>query len=185
MTNAFYSAILLFLLCIGLPSCDETEVQDPKKQIDEHILRAQLERVQKPSITMEQDVIDSYIKQHQLRMQTTGTGLRFQKIIEKPNGKKIQSLDEITIKYNVFLLDGTLCYSSNQKGPRKLKVDFDNIETGLHEGLKLMRVGEKYLFILPSHLAHGLTGDQDKIPPKSSVLFEIEVLENTKNSNLS
>jgi FKBP-type peptidyl-prolyl cis-trans isomerase len=42
-----------------------------------------------------------------------------------------------------------------------------------------MHVGDKMRFILPSHLAHGLTGDQSKIPPLSSVVYEIELLELT------
>jgi FKBP-type peptidyl-prolyl cis-trans isomerase len=53
----------------------------------------------------------------------------------------------------------------------------DNIESGLHEALQLMRIGDKMRFILPSHLAHGLIGDQTKIPPRASVIYEIELLE--------
>jgi FKBP-type peptidyl-prolyl cis-trans isomerase FkpA len=30
--------------------------------------------------------------------------------------------------------------------------------------------------ILPSHLAHGLLGDDNKIPPKASVIYELELL---------
>ena len=74
------------------------------------------------------------------------------------------------------MLDGKLCYSSDKNGPKTFKVDFDNVETGIHQGIKLMREGEKAIFILPSHLAHGLTGDNDKIPPKASVYYEVEVL---------
>jgi len=74
-------------------------------------------------------------------------------------------------------LDGTLCYKNDSKSIKKVKVDYDNIESGLHEGLKLMHAGEKAIFILPSHLAHGITGDNDKIPPKSPVYFEIEVVD--------
>jgi FKBP-type peptidyl-prolyl cis-trans isomerase len=41
--------------------------------------------------------------------------------------------------------------------------------------------GGKAKFILPSHLAYGLTGDQDKIPPQSPVVYDIELIEIEKN----
>jgi FKBP-type peptidyl-prolyl cis-trans isomerase len=46
----------------------------------------------------------------------------------------------------------------------------------LHEGIQLLHVGDKAIFILPSHLAHGLLGDEDKIPPHSAVIYDIELL---------
>ena len=53
----------------------------------------------------------------------------------------------------------------------------DNVETGLHEGIKYMKVGEKAKMILPSHLAHGLIGDSKKIPPRSTIVYDIELLD--------
>ncbi len=52
----------------------------------------------------------------------------------------------------------------------------DNIESGLHEGILYLHVGDEATFILPSHLAHGLLGDNKRIPPKASVLYEIKLL---------
>jgi FKBP-type peptidyl-prolyl cis-trans isomerase len=39
-----------------------------------------------------------------------------------------------------------------------------------------MHVGDKAKFILPSHLAHGIMGDNDKIPPLTPVVYNIELL---------
>jgi FKBP-type peptidyl-prolyl cis-trans isomerase len=50
------------------------------------------------------------------------------------------------------------------------------VESGLHEGVQMMHVGDKMRFILPSFRAHGLTGDNSKIPPLTSVVYEIELL---------
>lgn len=147
-----------------------------KLEIDEAKAKEQLMNVQKPALVMEDDNIESYIKQHQLQMQVTGSGLRYQIIKANPKGKAIISTNVVKVKYKVSLLDGTLCYSSDKNGPKTFKVDFDNVETGIHQGIKLMREGEKAIFILPSHLAHGLTGDDDKIPAKASVYYEVEVM---------
>jgi FKBP-type peptidyl-prolyl cis-trans isomerase len=168
---------ILIASAILLISCGGNENRQPtQKEIDEALLKQQLQEVQKPSMVQEKDNIDSYVKQHQLQMQTTGTGLRYQVLQANPKGRPIISTDIVTVHYKVNLLDGTECYSSKKKGPKTFKVDFDNIEDGIHEGIKLIREGEKAIFILPSHLAHGLTGDNDMIPPKSPVQYEIEVL---------
>lgn len=174
MKAGFIYSILVSVL---LFSCGPKETEENnQKYIDANELKKQLEAVQKPSMVMENDIIESYIKQHQLQMQTTGSGLRYAIIKENPKGKQLVTMDEITVKYKVSLLDGTLCYSSEKTGPKKIKIDMDNVESGLHQGLKLMKNGEKAIFILPSHLAHGLTGDNNLIPPKASVFYEIEVL---------
>lgn len=173
--------IYISLVTSLLFSCGPKEAeQNNEKYIDANELKKQLEEVQKPSIVMENDNIESYIKQHQLQMQTTGTGLRYAIVKENVKGRQLVTMDEITIKYKVSLLDGTPCYSSDKTGPKKIKIDMDNVESGLHQGLKLMKEGEKAIFILPSHLAHGLTGDNNLIPPKASVFYEIEVLSVSK-----
>jgi FKBP-type peptidyl-prolyl cis-trans isomerase len=167
--------LIFIIFCITLFSCQ----QEPEKKnivVDKQKLRENIINVNKPAVVMEQDEINAYIKAHGYTMQSTGTGLRYMFIHKNEKGKKIEPKSEITVNYKVWLLDGTLCYSSEKKGPKKFIVDADNIETGVHEGVKLMREGEKALFILPSHLAFGLIGDRDKIPPKAAVVYEIEVI---------
>lgn len=170
--NFIFSTLILltFFSCIN-------EKKEPQQiDIDEYHLKTQLEKVQKPVITLENDIINSYVKQHQLNMYVTGSGLRYTILKNNKSGKLLQSLDEVNLKFKVFLLSGELCYSSDKTGIKKVKIDQDHIETGLHEGLKLLHKGDKAIFIIPSHLAHGVVGDNDKIPPKSPLFVEIEVL---------
>ena len=42
---------------------------------------------------------------------------------------------------------------------------------------KLMAEGDRFMVIIPSHLAHGLVGDQDKIPPLSTLLVDVTLAE--------
>jgi FKBP-type peptidyl-prolyl cis-trans isomerase len=51
------------------------------------------------------------------------------------------------------------------------------VESGMHEAVLLMHVGGKAKFILPSYMANGLQGDNDKIPPMSAILVDLELLE--------
>jgi len=48
---------------------------------------------------------------------------------------------------------------------------------GWDEGVTLMSVGEKGLFILPSGLAYGVRGAGGAIPPNAILIFEIELLD--------
>ncbi|MGZ3865442.1 MAG: FKBP-type peptidyl-prolyl cis-trans isomerase [Bacteroidia bacterium] len=163
-------AILFFTSCNERPKQKQIEINENK-------LKEDIIKVNKPVVVLEQDEINAYVKSHGYKMQTTGTGLRFMLLKENKKGKKIEAKDVVTVNYKVWLLDGTLCYSSDKKGAKTFAVGADNVETGVHEGVKLMRQGEKALMILPSHLAFNLIGDRDKIPPKASVVYEIEVME--------
>jgi PBP1b-binding outer membrane lipoprotein LpoB len=69
--------LLVIFTVFVFSSCSSEKEQEEKINIDERLLRKQLENVQKPIITMENDIINSYLKQHQLNVNTTGTGLRY------------------------------------------------------------------------------------------------------------
>lgn len=125
----------------------------------------------------ESDDIDQYVKRQNWDndMKVTGTGLRYM-IYKSGTGRQASQGLFATVKYKVSLLDGRECYSSDKDGPKEFLIGQDNVETGLHEGIALMKVGDKAIFILPSHLAHGLMGDYNKIPPRSSVVYDIELV---------
>ena len=177
-TMRLYLNSLLLVSCLLLlfSACSE-----PKKQhqieINGSKLKEDVIKANKPAVVMEQDEINAYIKSHGYNMQSTGSGLRYLFLKENKKGKKVETKNQLKVNYRVWLLDGTLCYSSDTKGPKIFIVGADNVESGVHEGVKLMKDGEKALFILPAHLAFNLIGDRDKIPPKSAVVYEIEILE--------
>lgn len=126
-------------------------------------------------VKKESDEIDQYIKHKKWEMITTGSGLRYM-ITKKGTGTAPQTEQRVTLNFNVKLLDGTLCYSSDSTGVYEFVVDKSSVETGLHEGVKYMHVGDKATIILPSHLAYGLVGDEKRIPPRASVIYELELL---------
>jgi len=124
----------------------------------------------------EKNAIDSYVKRNNFNMIETGTGVRYM-IYEKGTGVTANTKDIVLIDFDVRLLDGTLCYSSHQTGAEEFVVDYDNVESGLHEAIKYMHKGDKAIIIIPSHKAFGLAGDQDRIPPMSTVVYNISLLD--------
>lgn len=125
----------------------------------------------------EEDEIELYLKRHQdWKMTKTGTGLRYF-IYSKSDNHDTARVDEIvTVDFEISLLDGTICYSSSEKGPESFVVEKADIESGLHEGMQQMCTGDKAKFILPSRMAHGLIGDEEKIPPLAPVIYDIHLL---------
>ena len=49
----------------------------------------------------------------------------------------------------------------------------DNVESGLHEAIQHLSPGDSAVIVIPSYRAHGLIGDQDKVPMRSSVVYRI------------
>jgi FKBP-type peptidyl-prolyl cis-trans isomerase FkpA len=97
-------------------------------------------------------------------------------IYEPGEGAQVKENDLAAISYTITLLDGTVCYETTDANPKMVHVGHDNVETGLHEALQLMHVGDKARVILPSHLAFGLTGDSGKIPQNASVVYDLHLI---------
>lgn len=131
---------------------------------------------QKMYIHQEKDEIDQYVKAHSYPMQTTGTGIHYWIYAHGKGEQLVRMAQYVQIAYTISLLDGTICYDSKQDGPREFCVGKDDVESGIHQAIQLMRLGDKGLFILPSYLAHGIAGDQDKIPPGAVVVYDITLL---------
>ena len=162
-------ALFLFIISCG------SDVK-PKPKLDPKQFKQVLEKVNKYEIEKEADEINQYILHRNWKMEKTGTGLWYM-ISTKGIGVQPKSGDVVLVNYKISLLDGTECYSSGKDGVKDFKVEGDNVETGLHEAVLLMHVGDKAKFILPSYMANGLRGDEDRIPPLSSIIVDIELLE--------
>jgi FKBP-type peptidyl-prolyl cis-trans isomerase len=170
------------VLAVLAQSCGSSQNKSTQKQhtdIQSKEFQDKLVEANKMSVKRESDEIDQYVKHKGWDMITTGTGLRY--MITKKGTGELAVKDSAfkkyaTIKFKISLLDGTLCYSSDSTGLREFLIGEDDIETGIHEGIQYMHSGDRATFILPSHLAYGLMGDQRRIPPRASVLYDIELI---------
>jgi len=109
------------------------------------------------------------------KVQKTGTGLHYY-IYQKGQGTTHPKINDLVeIEYKISLLDGTLCYQTEPDEVEEIKVDKAQVESGIQEAIKLLKEGDKAMLIIPSHLAHGLVGDRNKIPPLSTLLVDISI----------
>ena len=121
-------------------------------------------------------LIEQFLNRHKKwQMTQTGTGLRYLIYHHGEGDTAVAGLNAL-VNFKISLLNGEVCYSSDSSGAESFLIDRSNVESGLQEGIKYMRVGDKALLLMPSHLAHGLVGDMNKIPPLEPLLFDIELL---------
>lgn len=122
-------------------------------------------------------IIDQFVERNNWPVVTTGTGVRYY-IYEKGDGELAVPGKVAFVNFEIRLLDAdtTLCYKSSSNKPSEFLIEMDNVESGLHEAITYMHVGDKAFIVLPHYLAHGLLGDMEKIPPLSPVLYDIELV---------
>ncbi|RLD33174.1 MAG: peptidylprolyl isomerase [Bacteroidetes bacterium] len=171
MRNSF---IILFLLILA--SCN-SENQGNRQAKNEHKqLNSEkaLEKANRYLVRTEKENIANYIRRHGLDMKETGSGLRYH-IYEKGTGEKVVSGKTAVLNYTLRLLTGDVIYSSEKDGQKIFQVGGGNVESGLEEAILLMRVGDKAILILPAHLGYGLLGDSNKIPPKCTLVYDVEL----------
>ncbi|MDA3911464.1 MAG: FKBP-type peptidyl-prolyl cis-trans isomerase [Bacteroidales bacterium] len=125
----------------------------------------------------DQDImIKRYAERRNWDMTRSDSGLYYS-IYETENGMKADSGYIAVFHYDLHLLDGQFCYSSDSTGPRQIKLGRANIESGLEEALLAMRIGDKAHVIIPPHLAYGMPGDGNKIPADAILVYDVELRE--------
>lgn len=104
----------------------------------------------------------------------TASGLRYI-VLKEGTGKMPSATSKVTVHYTGSFLDGNIFDSSVQRGE---PIDFglNQVIPGWTEGVQLMKEGAKYKFYIPYQLAYGEQGYPGAIPPKSDLIFEVELI---------
>ncbi|MGD1032159.1 MAG: FKBP-type peptidyl-prolyl cis-trans isomerase [Opitutaceae bacterium] len=86
--------------------------------------------------------------------------------------------DLVTVHYAGRLLDGTPIDSSYQGGvPFTFRIGEGHVIAGWEEAIRNMKKGEKRTLIIPYWLAYGAEGRPPTVPPASTLVFEVELLD--------
>ncbi len=107
----------------------------------------------------------------------TPSGLRYI-VLKEGTGKKPGPTSKVTVHYEGKLLDGKIFDSSVARG-ETISFGLNQVIPGWTEGVQLMQVGAKYRFYIPYQLAYGERGYPGAIPPKSDLIFEVELFDVT------
>ena len=168
MKLASLFAFSMFLACgrgEGTPAAKVGSAehrQQPEPMVDEN---------KRIALREERD-IDDWEKRQELVMERTGTGVRL-KLIHDSAGVNARAGQLARIRFSVSLISGQQCYSSSPGNAEEFKIEEDHVESGLHEAIQRMSLGDSAVIVLPSHRAYGLLGDQSKIPMRSTVIYHV------------
>jgi FKBP-type peptidyl-prolyl cis-trans isomerase len=111
----------------------------------------------------------------------TSTGLRYVILKNGTGEAKPQPGDLVTVLYQGRLLDGKVFNEGlDPKQPFRVRVGRDELIPAWEEALKQMKKGEKRLIIVPYELGYGTRGEPPRIPRRATLVFEIELLEFSK-----
>jgi FKBP-type peptidyl-prolyl cis-trans isomerase FkpA len=114
-------------------------------------------------------------KEGESKVITTASGLQYE-VLTEGTGPSPSATDQVSVHYAGTLLDGTEFDSSYKRG-QPATFPLNRVIPGWTEGVQLMNVGAKYKFTIPGDLAYGAAGIPGTIPPNSTLIFEVELLE--------
>ncbi|MCZ6874455.1 MAG: peptidylprolyl isomerase [bacterium] len=115
-------------------------------------------------------------KQYPGKLQSTDSGMKYV-VLKEGRGAKPAKGVKIQAHYTGKFLDGKVFDSSVQRGkPFAFNVGNGQVIKGWDEALLDMQKGEKRLLVIPSHLAYGDRGSPPVIPPKATLVFEVELV---------
>ncbi|MBI9052629.1 MAG: FKBP-type peptidyl-prolyl cis-trans isomerase [Bacteroidales bacterium] len=127
----------------------------------------------------EKVILRQYVEQKKIDIEPTESGL-FHIVLNEGIGEKVYVGDTVIVHFEGRFFNGKFFDSTKRRNSpfqfvygRKWQI----IE-GLEEAIGRMVEGEKALFIIPSKIAFGESGSSTGIiPPYTSTLFEVELLE--------
>ena len=107
---------------------------------------------------------------------TTSSGLKYI-VLKKGKGKKSQAGKVAEVHYTGWLIDGKKFDSSKDRNETfEFSLGGGQVIKGWDEGVALMRIGDKYRFIIPPDLAYGEKGAGEVIPPGATLIFDVDLI---------
>ncbi|MDR3132616.1 MAG: FKBP-type peptidyl-prolyl cis-trans isomerase [Prevotellaceae bacterium] len=171
--NCLLCKIAVVLTCC-LPACHHSASQNGLKPVE--ISRAEKNAMRDLNRKMvEKDIeqIETYIKENRLPMQRSADGY-YGMITKQGAGRWAVDGSTLTLRMTIRLLDGTVCYKDSVQTfiPGKTTAI-----PGLHHVAKLLQKGTMARYIFPPSMAYGFYGDGRRIPQRSILEYDIEVLD--------
>ena len=108
----------------------------------------------------------------------TASGLKYI-VIKEGEGAMPITTSNVKVHYTGTFTDGQVFDSSVKRG-QPIDFNLNQVIKGWTEGLQLMKEGAKYKFYIPYYLAYGEQGRPGAIPPKTDLIFEVELLKINK-----
>jgi len=108
---------------------------------------------------------------------TTPSGLTYL-ITKKGTGRPLKAGDTVVMNYTGTLTNGVKFDSSHDRQePFAFRLGAGQVIKGWDEGVAKLRVGDHAILVIPGKLAYGPRGVPNVIPPDSTLIFIVEVID--------
>ena len=107
-------------------------------------------------------------------VKSTPSGLQY-RVIRPGKGTSPTKNDKVEVHYRGWTIDGTEFDSSHSRN-KPSSFGLSQVIRGWTEALLMMKTGSKWEIVVPQDLAYGVRGKRPKIPPYSTLRFEVELL---------
>lgn len=122
-------------------------------------------------------LIHQYLEYEGLTAQPSASGL-YKIVTREGTGTETADSKFITIDYKGMLINGFEFDNSYKRNkPLQFQLGRHQVIPGWEEGVSTMKKGEKATLIIPFDLAYGAAGYSDLIPPYSTLIFEVELID--------
>jgi FKBP-type peptidyl-prolyl cis-trans isomerase len=175
--NFLYLALLgvvLLTIAIVVRSGMLARKDNPRDRPINSAMREAMEESGRPQLSTQDAML---VAQKYSTARGTDSGLLY---VEKQRGTGLPPTRgaTVTAHYDGRLLDGTPFDSSYNRGlPIDFKVGVGQVIKGWDEAFLTMKKGEKRTLIIPYWLGYGVSGKPPTIPPRATLVFEVELVD--------
>ena len=176
--------LLMMAVSIGAgckQSADKATATTPQKEVlGEADLGSLYQYYHAEPSTLEQrdeNLLIEYAASRNMQVTRTQSGVYMQ-ILRKGSGGAVKWGDPIATHYRGMFLDGKQFDSSIDRG-KPLAFRVGQMIPGWNEALITRNIGDKFVLLIPSHMAYGKRGFPGAVPPDANLIFEVEILYDT------
>jgi len=162
-----------------------------RKEIDDNLALQKKEMEEKMKVMQENEEKDlkEYLQKNKINQKPEESGLIII-VSKKGSGSFPASGDSVYVNYSGYFLNGNL-FDTNietiakkfglyQEGrpyrPFAFLLGSGNVIPGWEEGISKLNKGARARLIIPSSLAYGPSGSPPVIPPFSTLIFDVEII---------
>jgi FKBP-type peptidyl-prolyl cis-trans isomerase len=117
-----------------------------------------------------------YIQKTWPGLKKTNTGIRY--LVHQPGaGQPPKPGDVLSVLFTGTLLEGTVIEKDlDDKHPYTFRLGRGEVIQGWDQVFQLMKPGASWLIIIPPELAYGSRGRPPRVPPESSLVYEVHLV---------